>query len=168
MTEYREGRRVLRRTAARVVLIAGGTHTLLVHGRNPHQPAAGSWWFTPGGGCEPDESLAAAARRELYEETGIADLTLGPVVWTRSVAHPYLKDQFLCQEEHYFVGFTDSRQLRQVAWTDEERRQLLGMRWWDADELAATTETILPPILPRSLPRLIAGDYPPSPVHLDR
>ncbi|NWN18266.1 NUDIX domain-containing protein, partial [Escherichia coli] len=34
-------------------------------------PLAGTgFWATPGGGCDPGETYADAARRELFEETG--------------------------------------------------------------------------------------------------
>ena len=36
-------------------------------------------WEIPGGHREPGESIEAAARRELWEETGAADFTLTPV-----------------------------------------------------------------------------------------
>ena len=44
------------RNAARVLLIDPGGRLLLVHGGDPADPSAGSWWFTPGGGMEPGES----------------------------------------------------------------------------------------------------------------
>ena len=41
-----------------------------------------AYWVTIGGEMEPHEDLASAARRELMEETGLADVRLGPSVWT--------------------------------------------------------------------------------------
>ena len=47
----------------------------------------GRFWFMIGGEIEPNESLQAAAIREIFEETGISqsEITLGPVVWFGSV-----------------------------------------------------------------------------------
>lgn len=65
--------------------------------RRGHEPFAGQWAI-PGGFCEPQETVAESAARELLEETGIAGLPLeehrvfsrpgrDPRGWVVSVAH---------------------------------------------------------------------------------
>ena len=54
---------------------------LLLEAGDPGRPAKGPWWELPGGGMEGDEPTAGAAARELYEETGIVDVDMGPCVW---------------------------------------------------------------------------------------
>lgn len=44
-------------------------------------PEMSIYWGTPGGGLEPGESFEQAARRELWEETGIQIEAVGPCVW---------------------------------------------------------------------------------------
>lgn len=53
-------------------------------------------WHPPGGGLEPNESLAECAAREVFEETGVR-VTVGPVAFLREwVAPKYcLKDSAL-------------------------------------------------------------------------
>jgi 8-oxo-dGTP pyrophosphatase MutT (NUDIX family) len=60
-------------TASTLILSTDGTEVLLtLH-------AKANAWFQMGGHCEPDDgTLAAAARREAIEESGIEDLVLDP------------------------------------------------------------------------------------------
>jgi 8-oxo-dGTP diphosphatase len=59
-----------------VVTKAAAPEVLLVRRKN--EPFAGSWAL-PGGYLEMEETLAAAARRELMEETGVAAATITPL-----------------------------------------------------------------------------------------
>ncbi|WP_181701567.1 RNA pyrophosphohydrolase [Chthonobacter albigriseus] len=43
---------------------------------DPERTAPGADWCLPQGGIDPGEDIAAAARRELWEETGITSATL--------------------------------------------------------------------------------------------
>jgi ADP-ribose pyrophosphatase YjhB (NUDIX family) len=73
------------RVAARVVLVDRAGRTLLFRGGDPHRPEIGTWWFTPGGGVEEGESLVEAARREVFEETGIELTDVGDPLLRREV-----------------------------------------------------------------------------------
>jgi 8-oxo-dGTP diphosphatase len=53
-----------------VVIVSNESSPRVLLVRRKHDPFAGMWAL-PGGFIEMDESLEAAARRELYEETGV-------------------------------------------------------------------------------------------------
>src|SRR5258705_287672 len=74
---------VIRRRVARVLLFDDQDRLLLFHVRDPADPTSDPWWYLPGGGMDPGESPEEAARRELFEETGIEDAEIGPVVLER-------------------------------------------------------------------------------------
>ena len=44
------------------------------------RPVSSIFWITPGGGVEDGESDEEAVRRELWEETSLVDIELGPLV----------------------------------------------------------------------------------------
>jgi 8-oxo-dGTP pyrophosphatase MutT (NUDIX family) len=134
------------RNAARVLLLDPAGRVLLVQGGDPADPAAGSWWFTPGGGLEPGEDARTAAMREALEETGhrVSELS-GPVA-RRSSVFPF-DGRLIEQRELFFVSHVEAFEPTTLGWTELERRALLGLRWWSLDELRSTTETVYPETL---------------------
>jgi 8-oxo-dGTP pyrophosphatase MutT (NUDIX family) len=128
---------------------------LLFEGFDPSNPERGTWWFTPGGACESGESLEAAARRELGEETGVVVGDVGPVVLTRRFTWKFEGSRY-DQEEHYFVVRVPSSEVRNAGWTDNERRVALGWRWWTLEELRATAERVFPDGLAELVEPLLA------------
>lgn len=91
-------RRITGRTADGASVIARdvGGQVLLV--RHSYGPAG---WALPGGGVRRGETPAAAAARELHEETGCTALTLKP----SRVVHEQLADA--AHTEHVFECFVD-------------------------------------------------------------
>ena len=75
----------LKRNAARVVLLDNKKRIFLVNAEDPIDPFKKPWWEIPGGGIGRGEDSAIAAARELYEETGIDSIEMGPVIWTQHV-----------------------------------------------------------------------------------
>lgn len=132
------------RSAARVVLTDDAGRILLFEDSDPGLPGA-RWWMTPGGGIDPGETHLQAAVRELREETGLVlaeDQLLGPVA-LRTVRHGF-SDQVTVQAEWFFLATVPAFAVDIAGHTAEEQETVLGHRWWEPDDLAATTDLVWP------------------------
>ncbi|MEU8699189.1 NUDIX hydrolase [Streptomyces sp. NPDC048680] len=152
------------RKVSRLVLLDPDDRILLMHGFEPEDPAS-TWWFTPGGGLEGDETREQAALRELAEETGIRDVELGPLLWKRLCSFPFDGRRWE-QDEWYFLARTTQTLTDTSGQTGLERRSVAGLRWWTSAELSATRETVYPTRLAGLLRTLLDEGPPRSPLVL--
>ncbi|MFJ8669176.1 NUDIX hydrolase [Streptomyces sp. NPDC093600] len=157
-----EGREL--RRVARVVLLDPDDRILLLHGYEPDAPER-TWWFTPGGGLEGDESREQAALRELVEETGITDVELGPVIWRRICSFPFDGRRW-DQDEWYYLARTTQTATAPGGLTELEARSVAGLRWWTSAELSAARETVYPTRLAELLHTLLDEGPPSAPLDL--
>jgi 8-oxo-dGTP pyrophosphatase MutT (NUDIX family) len=134
------------RRRAGLIVLDERRRVLLFRGGDPSRPEAGTWWFTPGGGADPGETYEAAARRELFEETGLRCDDLGPVVLRRRFDFDFDGEAF-DQDEVYYLVRTAAFDIDASNWTELERRTTEEHRWWAIDELAATSDEVYPPAL---------------------
>lgn len=106
-------------------------------------PATTDYWGTVGGGIEGDEDLESAIRREIAEETGHENITLGPFVWQRKVDLMFYGAP-LHVDEKYFVAHTAQTALSTAKHTQIERKFVAEMKWWEIGALETTAETVYP------------------------
>ena len=133
----------LRRATVRLLVVDPDGRMLLFRDSDPNLD--GSWWITPGGGIDPGETEAAAAVRELREETGHeigGHQLVGPLA-RRRVLHGYT-DRVLDQDDVFYLVRTPAFEVSTAGYTEEEKVTMLGHRWWTRAELATTDETIWP------------------------
>jgi 8-oxo-dGTP pyrophosphatase MutT (NUDIX family) len=131
------------RLAGRVIAVDPDQRVLLFWYDDP--PPKGKHWSTPGGGVEAGEDFYAAARRELLEETGWADVPVSPeeVLVTEFVQYHF--HGLVRQYDHYFVGRVaqPERALGDVA-AMHLSDGIVSSRWWTLPELDATDDAVYP------------------------
>ncbi len=108
---------------------------------------------------------ARAAIRELAEETGLRDVTLGPCVWTRE-KEVVLGGEWIGGVERYFLVRVSGVEVTNGNQLEHEREVYAEVRWWPLPALRASDETFYPEGLPGLIAPLIADVIPPEPVHL--
>ena len=128
------------RPAARILLIDAEGRVLLFRFTPDDRPPM---WCTPGGAVDPGESYAAAARRELWEETGL-DLDCGPEVARRIAEFRTFEGVEVTADERYFRVLIGDHMMSSDNLTEQERRLMAGWHWFDRAEIAVHPEPIYP------------------------
>lgn len=151
------------RTSARVVLLAPDDTVLHMGGNSCRDGVVR--WYTPGGGVEDGEDLAAAAIREVYEETGYTidrAALAGPVA--RGVYACFPRGRLLVQQNWYFFHRVERFTPRMTAGAGYELT--LGFDWLPIDQCGSSDGMLDPDRLVALVKRLRDGEVPAEPVEL--
>lgn len=155
------------RKTARALLFDAAGRLLLVKMHDPSVAAengevmARAYWVTIGGEIDEGEDVMAAAAREIREETGITDATLGPAIWyTEHVLK--VKGVPRLFQETFVIAHTDTTELDRAGWTKEEAEVIEHLKWWEMDELFASGDTFFPSSLKENLLPLTEDILPPT------
>ena len=150
------------RPAARAIVLDPEDRILLVRFLFP---TGKTFWATPGGGIEAEESSEEAIRRELAEETGLDAVDIGPVVWTRLHIIPFIGGQWDGQHERYHLVRTPPFIPAPLhSWAQMNAEYVFELRWWALAELEEADETFAPRRLPELVRDLVANGAPQAPI----
>jgi 8-oxo-dGTP pyrophosphatase MutT (NUDIX family) len=154
------------RHSARVIVVdeTGGVLLFRIVDAEDTKPPV---WITPGGGIQPDEGLAEAARRELREETGVdaaPERLTGPIAVCRGEWE--FRGRPLFSEDWFFALRMPRFAPSDAGWEDHERELHHSWRWWTADELDAADELVLPLRLADVVRGILRDDLGPGPLEL--
>ena len=96
---------------------------------NHLKPGVYDFWVAPGGGVISDESLEAAAIREVKEECGL-DVTIGALAYIEEVMQPEFRQCKFCFATELIGGELATSQI------EATREHIVGARFFTSDELA--------------------------------
>lgn len=143
-----------RRRAARALVFDPSDRILLISASDPADRSSSGWWEIPGGGVDPGEATSDTAARELWEEAGIRDATIGPVVWTQSVQFDFGGWHF-DQDEWIHLARCDGHTSGPGGLEALEALAFDDQRWWTADEILESGPRTIPYRLAEFLPALL-------------
>jgi 8-oxo-dGTP pyrophosphatase MutT (NUDIX family) len=150
------------RQGVRALLLDPDDRILLVRFVNPE--TGEEFWATPGGGLDPGESLEDGLRRELREETGLENVDIGPVVWTRRHVFPWA-DRTLDQSERIALVRTPAFEPRpELTPSQLVEEGVHELRWWTLGELAVSDANFAPRRIVRFLRQLLDEGPPTAPI----
>ena len=120
------------RKSSRLIIVDKKGRLLLFLYQDEHQ---GPFWATAGGELKEGESYLEAAKRELYEETGLR-LKIDVLLKERDEIYPVARSSpARWLEKYYLVSCPENSEIYAAQWTDEEKSTIQEWKWWSFDEM---------------------------------
>lgn len=175
MDEHASSVRV--RETARIVVLDPNERVLMLHLHypyvidpvNPIGAGGGEpFWALPGGGLQSGESFEDAAKRELWEETGIDVDTVEGWLWSREKLLRVRGADVIFRERYCLVRLREPVEVSLDHLVGDEHEALLEVRWLALDDLTQLADPVSPPGLPDLLRSVLLGSLPEAPSILDR
>jgi len=148
------------RETVRALILSPDPAVLLIHFVFPDR----DFWATPGGGIAPGETHHEALRRELQEELGRPDLTIGPHIWNREGSYEWAGGTVSDREYFYLVRterFVADSSGNPVA---HEREAMAEIKWWAVTDLPKRSKLFAPARLGSLVNHLLENGTPAQPI----
>lgn len=128
------------RRAARLIVIDAEGRALMFRYDVPGRPP---FWVTAGGECEAGESFEDAARRELFEETGIT-ADPGPQIAQMTPEFVTVEGEPVQADERFFLVRVAEARIDTAGHTALEQALMTQHRWFTLAELDDWHEAVFP------------------------
>ena len=133
------------RPSSRLIILSPENDVLLFNFSHKNDALSGmSYWATPGGGLELNESFEQAALRELQEETGLKRDSAGATAASRTFPMQLPDGETVLAEERFFIIHAEKTDIDCSGWSDNEKSVIQNYHWWTLEELRDTHQTIFP------------------------
>lgn len=133
------------RPSSRLIILSPENNVLLFNFSHKNDALSGmSYWATPGGGLELNESFEQAALRELQEETGLKRDSAGAAAASRTFPMQLPDGETVLAEERFFIIHAEKTDIDCSGWSENEKSVIQKHYWWSLEELRDTNQTIFP------------------------
>ena len=148
------------RECVRALILSPDNEVLLLHLVMPDR----NLWIAPGGGIDPGETHHQALSRELHEEVGRGDLTIGPHIWVREGTFQW--DGEIRAEREFFYLVRAERFVADSSGNPVpgERDLIAELRWWPVTDLPPHSKDFAPARLGSLVTDLLENGAPPNPI----